>query len=385
MRPSIAAALLAWLAAAAPLAAEEAVGSLDELFNEPAADRIGQAAPTDHRAAYEAGEGLVWFGSFGARAGAAASWAAWPGGAAWSPVPSAQAGLTASAGLGLAVRPARELSLRASLTWEYDLRKDTGPRGALALGELYADYVYRDALYARLGVFSQSWGQARFFPAADLVAGTAGRFALRMGLPAWGGLQAVAILPDRADPNLPIYRELDYALRAELTLQGLYLSPAARYRPDGAAELALSLKGALLGTELLAEAYWRLRDGHDGARFLAGFSRVWPGALALGEFSLSLGPDGAPLARALGLNLAWNNVLADVVDVAIEYRHFFDDASGTITPGLRAPVAPFLTLALAMPLAYGADGSRGVVASAAASGQERRIALIIGLELAAAF
>ena len=75
-----------------------------------------------------------------------------------------------SASLGFEVRPAPQLRIKGTLSYNWP---STGPQ----LSELFADYSVHEAVFFRLGIYDYTWGNSQFFQFSNLPS---------RGLPGWG-------------------------------------------------------------------------------------------------------------------------------------------------------------------------------------------------------
>jgi len=82
-----------------------------------------------------------------------------------------------SANLGIDFRPAAELRVRGTLSYNF-------PSAGTQLSQLIVDYSIRNAVFFRLGIFDYTWGNSQFFQFANLPA---------RGLPDWKGVVNVPL------------------------------------------------------------------------------------------------------------------------------------------------------------------------------------------------
>ncbi|HTZ52946.1 MAG TPA: hypothetical protein VMF68_14860, partial [Spirochaetia bacterium] len=87
-----------------------------------------------------------------------------------------------SASLGMDFRPAPELRVRGTLSYNF-------PQAGTQLSQLEVDYSVRNAVFFSLGIFGYTWGNAQFFQYGNLPA---------RALPGWSGVA-----------NVPLWQQLN--------------------------------------------------------------------------------------------------------------------------------------------------------------------------------
>ncbi len=114
-----------------------------------------------------------------------------------------------SANLGIDFRPAPELRVRGTLSYNF-------PSAGTQLSQLIVDYSIRNAVFFRLGIFDYTWGNSQFFQFANLPA---------RGLPTWSGVI-----------NVPLWQRLNIL---SPTIVANYPASVRMYIPFGVNGLTL--------------------------------------------------------------------------------------------------------------------------------------------------
>lgn len=372
------------LVAALPLYAQEAE-NLDDLFSDPVADTVVVETQTDHLAQYVTSSAVVISGSFNATGGAIAGWLQWPDLATPSTGFDGTIGLTTSASLNIDARPDPDFHLYGTMTTSMNPLVGVS-WSSFALGELFVDYTWLGNVFFRMGKHGITWGQGRLFEGMTNIMGdTATGFTLRASLPTLlDGVSAIGLLKNGyfESGTLASYKEICYAVKADQVLLGTLLSLGGRYQVDEGLNAMLSVKRTILGVDVLADLVLHDSETARYHRFLAGFFKEWTDFKVYGEYYYT-GAAAEVADHSAGLACGFNNVLGTPLDLGAQWIHAFIDGSGTVTTGLTWVPWKFITATIAVPVVYGDDGSRYVLANA--DPVKRRLALAFGLEMVVSF
>lgn len=389
-------AVLLLVSATVGLAAQEE--SLDDLFDDPAADTLVVETETDHLASYVTAEAIKFNGSFKATGGVAAGWTSWPRLEDPARYFDGTIGLTATASLSFDARPDPDFRLYGNVSTSMNPLSGSNGWSGFALGELFVDYTWLDNVFIRMGQQSMSWGQGRLFEAVtNVMSDAASGFSFRASLPTLlDGVQAVALINRGAVAS---WQELCYAARADKLFWGTLVSAGVRYQRDEGLKALVSVKKTVFGVDLFGDLVVYRHDASGYEQILAGFFKEWKDVKLYGEYYYNgaTWPAGPAETRApfdgflaagsdhtLGLACGFNNVFGTPVDAGFKLIHTFFDGSGLAMAGLTWKPWKMISATLALPVAYGADGSR-YVGPSNPDAARRRLALVFGLELSASF
>lgn len=379
-RPLFLAAAL--LLAASRIFAQEAAEepSLDDLFIDAPEDVAAPAAPVDHTLAFTTAEKIKLSGSFSAEGGVALGWTKWPD--LYDPETHlvGTVGGKATNAMSFDARPDEYLRVFSSLQYTLD-PAETGDSAwsDLSIAEMYADYYGVPFAFLRLGKFVQTWGQGRLFTPGDLMEDNEDGTAVRISFPALlSGISATALAKREffEDPKDPSYREFAYGAGADAVVRSMRLTLAGRYQKDEGYRLLASVKRTILGADLFAEGVY----SEPGFIFLAGFYKDWRALRLYGEYQYD---DEAANDHSFGLAALYNRAFGSPVDLGLKWLHTLHDDSGSLTLGAVFSPRPRLTLGAAVPLHYGATGSRYVIDNEDPAG--RRIALALTAKISGTF
>jgi len=254
------------------------------------------------------------------------------------------------------------------------------------LGELFVDYTWLGNVFIRMGKHSITWGQGRLFEAiTNIMSDTVSGFALRASLPTLAdGVSAIGLIKNGyfLSDKLASYKEICYAIKADQVLLDTMISLGGRYQVDEGLNAILSLKRTYFGIDLLADVVFFERSAVRYQRVLAGFFKEWTNFKVYGEYYYS-GAIAGNADHSTGLACGFNNVFGTPIDAGAQWIHAFVDGSGSVTAGITWVPWKFITATIALPVVYGDEGSRYMVANA--DPVKRRAALAFGLEMAVSF
>jgi hypothetical protein len=324
-------------------------------------------------------------GSFNATGGAIAGWTQWPDPANLDTGFDGTIGLTTSATLNIDARPDPDFHLYGTMTTSMNPLVGVN-WSSFVLGELFVDYTWLGNVFIRMGKHSITWGQGRLFSGStNIMNDTFSGFALRASLPTLlDGVSAIGLLKNGyfESGTLASYREFGYAIKADQVLFGTLLSLGGRYQVDEGLNAILSVKRTVLGVDLLADVVLHDSEAARYNRVLTGFFKEWTDFKVYGEYYYTGAATGVA-DHSAGLACGFNNVFGTPVDLGAQWIHAFVDGSGTVTTGLTWVPWKFITATIAVPVVYGDDGSRHVLANA--DPVKRRVSLAFGLEMAVSF
>jgi len=369
------------LGSALPLCAQEEE-NLDDLFSDPVADTVIVETQTDHLAQYVTDDAIQFSGAFIAEGGMAAGWTSWPDFSDLSQYFDGTIGLTSTASLSFDARPDPVFRLYGTVTTSMDPLSGAYTWSGFSIGELFMDYTWLGNVFIRMGKHNIAWGQARLFEGVtNLMSDAAAGFSLRANLPTV--LNGVSVVGMINQPDVTSYQQIVYAAKADEVLLGTMLSLGARYQIAEGLNALVSIKRVVWGLDLLVDTVVHYDAISLYPRVLAGFFKEWPEVKLYGEYYY----DGATAGSAdhtAGLACGFNDIAGTPLDLGLQWIHTFYDASGSATAGLTWKPWKYLTATLALPIAYGPDGSRYVTTSNA-DVADRRLALVFGLAMEVSF
>jgi hypothetical protein len=318
-----------------------------------------------------------------------------------------------TASLGFEVRPASELRIRGTLSYNF-------PTGGPQFSEFIIDYSVRETVFFRLGTFDYTWGISQFFQFSNLP----GR-----SLPGWGisnqpiwqknniiaaptylvppatvkmsipiGLNSLAFLArfDMQDYGFPSTttpdpRDAGYGVQFSLVTGPIEWTLAGFYQRLLTPRSSLSLKTSFLGFDFSAESTMAFpvnltQNGFTpisttgGGIYVGGMmqriyptaeiglSREWTDAhiklYAEYAFNGERDPGTSWLADETGPGGHNTAVVARFADMAssgvtlnLLWQHNWSDGSGLVSPFLEISPVPFTTIQLGPVFVYGQDGS----------------------------
>lgn len=379
-----AALLLAAFRVFAQEAAEEP--SLDDLFMDAPEDVAAPAAPgteaaaVDHTLAFTTAEKIKLSGSFSAEGGVALGWTKWPELSDPETHLVGTVGGKATNTLSFDARPDEYLRIFSSFKYTLDpAENDDFSWSDLNIAEMYADYYGVPSAFLRLGKFTQTWGQGRLFTPGDLMEDNEDGTAVRVSFPALlSGISATALAKKEFfhDPKDPSYREFAYGASADAVVRSIRLTLAGRYQKNEGYRLLASVKRTILGVDLFADGVYK----DPGFIFLAGFYKDWKDLRLYGEYQYD---DGAADDHSFGLATLYKRAFGSPVDLGVKWMHTSQDGSGSLTLGAVFSPWPRLSLGAAVPIHYGATGSKYVIDNEDPAG--RRIALALTAKISGTF
>ncbi|HET7838701.1 MAG TPA: hypothetical protein VFL04_02995 [Rectinemataceae bacterium] len=104
---------------------------------------------------------MHFFGTWSAYANLGPGWSNWPNPDYPKRYFGIDGGASLTAGLGVEVRPAPQLRLRALATYNF-------PTTGIQVSELIIDYTLRNTVFFRAGIFGYTWGDAQFSQLGNL-------------------------------------------------------------------------------------------------------------------------------------------------------------------------------------------------------------------------
>lgn len=374
--------LVATLVLAASVSWAQEEESLDDLFDDPAGDTVSEAAPTDHLAQFVTDDKISFSGYFIAEGGVGAGWTSWPVLSDPAAGFDGTVGLTATANLYFDARPDPDFRFYGYVTTSMNPLAGAATWSGFSIGELFIDYTWLGDVFIRMGKHDIAWGQARLFEGVtDIMADAVSGFSLRASLPTLlDGVSVIGMI-NRAD--VTSYRQVCYAAKVDEVLFGTMLSLGARYQLDEGLNALVSVKRVLWGVDLLADAVLHYDDEAFYPRVLAGFFREWPDVKLYGEYYYDGSTEGG-LDHTAGLACGFNNIVGSPLDLGLQWIHAFLDGSGSATAGITWKPWKYITATIAVPVAYGPDGSR-YVTTLNDDIADRRLALVFGLEMEVSF
>lgn len=372
-------ATLASLAASTLSAQDE---NLDALFSDPAADTVVTETQTDHLAQYVTSDKLAFSGYFYAKGGIGAGWTTWPIVPDLASGFDASIGLTSTANLYFDARPDPDFRFYGYVTTTMDPLSGAYTWSNFSIGELFVDYIVLDRVFIRMGKHDIAWGQARLFEGiTDIMSDAVNGYSLRANVPTV--LSGLSIIGMINRPGASSFWQIAYAAKVDEVLWGTMLSLGARYQIDEGLNALMSVKRVLWGVDLLADVVLHYDSASLYPRVLSGFYKEWPDVRLYGEYYFD-GSIAGVVDHTVGLVCGFNNIAGTVLDLGFQWLHAFIDNSGSVTAGLAWKPWKFLTATIALPVAYGSDGSRYVTAYNEDI-SKRRIALVFGLVMEVSF
>jgi hypothetical protein len=171
---------------------------------------------------------------------------------------------------------------------------------------------------------------------------------------------------------------------ADHVVGGLRIGSGLRYREAEGLRMLLSLKRVMFKTDFLFDGVYRYKEIGDVRSYaiLAGFYREWTDFKIYGEYNYESSTVGGK-DHNFGLAAGLNNLFGSSVDGGLNWMHTFQDDSGSVTLGLDWDPLPHLNLKAAIPVTYGAEGSRYVINNGDPA--KRRIALILLLTISGSY
>ncbi len=356
---------------------------------------------------------IHYFGSLDIYGLAGAGWSDWPYADNLSQGLGWEGSGSFAASLGFEVRPAPELRIRATLSYNWP---SPGPQ----ITELIADYAVRQAVFFRLGIYSYTWGNSQFFQFGNLPA---------RSLPGWGvsneplwqknnlislpplipppvslkmsipfGLDSFTFLV-RLDtenygfpnPTTPDPRDAGYGLQFTKVTGPIEWTLAAFWQHLLTPRASLAMKSSVMGFDLSAETTMAfpfnltnnsvVPTGPDGGGIYVGgtlqriyptvdigLSREWSDAHVKlsAEYAFNgerdpgtswlldeTGPGGHNTVVAVRVaNMASSGITLNTM-----WQHNWSDGSGLVSPLFEVSPVPLTTIQLGPVFVYGADGS----------------------------
>ncbi len=319
-----------------------------------------------------------------------------------------------SASLGFEVRPAPQLRIRGTLSYNWP---STGPQ----IPELFADYSVHEAVFFRLGIYDYTWGNSQFFQFSNLPA---------RGLPGWGisneplwqkaniisippvvplpvsfrmtvpfGLDSLTFLArfdiqdyGFSDPTTPDPKDAGYGMQFTLVTGPMEWTLAGFWQTLLAPRSSLSLKTSILGFDVSAETTMAfpvrlvidnrpganrhhrgryLRRRHDAAHLPhcgARDSREWrtPRIKISAEYAYNgerdpgiswLDDETGPGGHNTVLALRFSNMASSAVTLNAIWQHNWSDGSGLISPLVELSPAALTTIQFGPVFVYGPSTS----------------------------
>ncbi len=356
---------------------------------------------------------IHYFGSLDVYGQLGLGWSDWPypndlsNGLGWE----GSGSFTAS--LGFEVRPAPELRIRATISYNWP---SPGPQ----VSELITDYSVRQAVFFRLGIYNYTWGNSQFFQFSNLPS---------RSLPGWGvsneplwqrnnliavpplipppvslkmsipiGLDNLTFLM-RLDtenygfpnPTTPDPKDAGYGVQFTMVTGPIEWALAGFWQHLLTPRSSLSMKTSVLGFDLSAETTmafpWDFTPNSvlpiaavGGGIYVGGtLQRIYPTAvIALSrewtdahvkvttEYAFNgerdagiswLADETGPGGHNTVLALRVANMASSGITLNALWQHCWSDGSGLISPLLEVSPVPLTTLEFGPVFLYGDDGS----------------------------
>lgn len=361
--------------------AQEAAG-IDELFEDPVEDTVVADIAVDHLSQYVKSDGIRVKGYFDAVGGVGAGWNDWPILTDLALGFDRVLGVEASAYISFDAQPDPSFHFYGAFSTSIDPLSSVFTWNGPRINSLFIDYVFNNIIFSRMGVYEMTWGQGRIFEGyTNLLSDLGSSFSMRVSAPTLlDGVTLIGFInTSLLNGDSPTYKHIAVAGKADTVLLDTMLSLAGRYQVYEGLKGLVSLKKVIYGIDLLADILVGVDDTIPYMQALCGFFKEWDDVIVYGEYYYD-GLERPGLDHTLSLAAGFNNVVAGKIDLGIQWSHAFIDGSGVVTAGLEWLPWKYITANIAVPLSYGALGSR-YVTSADNVMSGKRLALIFGLEL----
>lgn len=346
---------------ASPVAAQE---SIDDLFDDPQTGII-EAEPEEQVDPDELtrDEGPSFSGSATAEAGVAFGLQDWE---STDPLVD-RTGFTAFFAMGSSLRlDARPTSAtRLFLSLGIDAPSDGSVGfGDLAVNELFLDYTLLDSIFFRVGRQSLTWGNGQLFNPANLASTVPGSISLRAFAPlGLGGVALIAIARDGyfTDPELPGIAEVGVAARWEWNASPFSGSVAGSYQATETPRTSASVKFPIGGIDVGLDTVVEWGATFSEHRYQTLLGAFWEGGTYGTQLVAEWLFDSERIDRGLGTEVGGALLVTDLPgrwNPGLRWLHSFHDTSGEVILGVDGQVADSLRLAVGLPIAYGAPGSK---------------------------
>ncbi|MCL2793158.1 MAG: hypothetical protein FWD87_08695 [Spirochaetaceae bacterium] len=343
-------------------------GFFDDLFYDPPEDIIVPDTGIEHRRQFEERDGIILRKSFNSTAAASAGWTGFPQLNNLSEGFDVIPGAVAEARLSFIARPSPIFSMGGSVFTEVDHHSVVPDWTDIAIDELYADYIWNDKAFFRMGKFPMAWGNGRIFGPGNLMIQSEKGLTFRATLPTvMDGVTIAALANDHysAAPGTPflIKRDTVGAVLLEKVFGSVHFALGGRSHRDltnTTAALA-AFKTVVLRTDVFTDLVLH-HDNEEGFYFrtVAGFFREWEKLQMYGEYYFD-GLMEENKGHNLGFAIGYKNIFSGPVDVGVEWRHAFVDNSGRVFPAITFSPWPLIRINFGIPILYGDDATRSLL------------------------
>ncbi len=353
--------------------------NLDDLFSNPPADTVATVLDQSHREDFEKFDKIKYSGSFSANAGIAAGWVNWPDFNKFDVGFDASAGASASATFNFDARPNPVFRVNGTVTSSLDPMAGSKTWSEITLSQLFCDYIFQDFIFIRLGHHTMSWGQGRLFNPGNFMSDSSSSLSMRAVIPSWlSGVSFSALAYD----SIKSYKQLAAALKTDIVIGNLLVSPGLKYRDVDGLKGLLSLKTTVWHVDLLLDSIITYKESAVSYAFLGGFFREWNNFVLYGEYYGKLEADSAYL-QDVGLVMAFNNIFGTSMDCALKWFHCISDSSGSVLGGITWTPWKLIKISIGIPIYYGRED--GIYIMNNPDPSDRKISLALLVELAGSF
>lgn len=259
-----------------------------------------------------------------------------------------------------------------------------------SIDELFLDYTLADTVFFRVGKQSGSWGQGQFFNPANLIAGLSSSISIRASFPLGPistTLYAIARDSYFSDPALPGIAEVGTAGQMTAVAGPVTLGLQAFRQAQAGVSVSGFAKWATFGVDTAVEGVVRWEPDFSTSTYDVLLTNLWEGGdlgwVITGEWQVDSDSIDNGLGSTVALAVAARDMLPDGWNPAVQWRHTFVDSSGEVVLGLDGLLFNDIDVGLAVPIVYGADGSR--FRGSATDPDNRVLSLLLRLTLAVSF
>lgn len=252
--------------------------------------------------------------------------------------------------------------------------------------EIFIDYTFSNTLFFRVGRQSLTWGQGRLLGnPANLVSRVESGIALRATLPLGPGTLNGVIYGIGSWIGNPYSninpRSYAYAGQWDTSIGPVALNLSGHYKEldpsqeDIAAALSFSFGLGPVDFAVDGVGYWNPESFTPAPVQWAALAQIfWENDdrswSVLSEYKFDSSVAGFAGHHA-GLGVKMPKIFGSSWRPALRYKHAFQDNSGEIIAGIDGTIAPKITLAVGLPIVYGAPGTyyRAALTSGVASAE----------------
>jgi hypothetical protein len=314
-----------------------------------------------------------------------------------------EGGANVTANLGFEVRPATELRIRGTLSYNFP--------GANPLfsetpyfSEMIIDYSILNAVFFRVGVFDYTWGNSQFFLFGNLPSRSLPDWTGTLNLPFWEknnviintttttvpvslkmnvpfGLNAFTFLlrydpsnyPSDKTSTTPNPKDAGYGIQYDLVTGPIEWSVAGFYQRLLTPRSLVSMKTSFWGFDFSSEL--TLASPFANGQFQAvyptlttGVTREWTDAhiKLIAEYGYNgernpglslLNDESGPGGHNSAIVLRIGNIGPASMAFNLLWQQNYSDGSGLVAPFLEIAPVPLTTIQIGVPLIYGPDSS----------------------------